>query len=71
MLCTDVLLRQLGHGELQVAVAVSYVPIMHAEFGVFKAVLAHLGVLVVDGVDEEEDDGDGYHRDSHKASDEG
>lgn len=48
----------------------SYIPIVHAEFGVFNAVAAHLGVLVVDWVDEDEDGGDSYHSDSHKSSDE-
>lgn len=49
----------------------SHVAIVSAEFGVFETVAAHLGVLVVDGVDEEEDDGDGHDGDSHKSSDEG
>lgn len=49
----------------------SYIAIVGAEFGVFKTVTAHLGVLVVDGVDEDEDDGDDHYCDGHKSSYEG
>lgn len=63
-------LGQFGHGELRVPAIVSHIPIVGAEFGVFKAVAAHLGVLVVDGVNEDENDGDDYHGESHKSSDE-
>lgn len=63
-------LGQFGHGELRVPAVVSHVPIVGAEFGVFKAVAAHLGVLVVDGVNEDENDGNDNHCESHKSSDE-
>lgn len=49
----------------------SYVAVVGAEFGVFKAVAAHFGVLVVDGVNEDEDDGDADDRDGHEPSYEG
>lgn len=49
----------------------SNVAIMGAEFRVFKAVAAHLGVLVVDGVNEDEDDRDDHYCDSHESSYEG
>lgn len=71
VLSTDVLLRQFGHRQRHVPAVVRHVPVVCAEFGVFQTVAAHLGVLVVDGVDEEEDDGDGHYGDSHKSSDEG
>ena len=41
------------------------------DLGVLQAVAPHLGVLVVDGVDEDEDDRDNHHRDGYKASYEG
>lgn len=66
---TDVPLRQFGHRKLQIPAVVSYIAIVGVgEFGVFKTVAAHPGVLVVDWVDEEEDDGDGNYCDSHKSS---
>lgn len=71
VLSTDALLRQFGHRQRQVPAGVSHVPVVSAEFGVFQTVAPHLGVLVVDGVDEEEDDGDGHYGDSHKSGDEG
>lgn len=71
MLSTDVLLRQFGHGKLQVPAGVSHIAIVGVEFRVFKAVAAHSGVLVVDRVDEEEDDGDGNYCDRHKSGYEG
>lgn len=49
----------------------SYVAVVGAEFGVLQAVAAHLGVLVVDGVDEDEDDGDADHGDGHEPGYEG
>lgn len=49
----------------------SHVAIVGAEFRVFKTVASHSGVLVVDWVDEEEDDGDGNNCDCHKSSYEG
>ena len=69
-LSTDVLLRKFGDGELHVPAVVSHIAIVSAEFGIFKTVAAHLGVLVVDWVDEEEDDRDGHYCDSHKSSNE-
>lgn len=71
MLSTHDPLRQFGHRKLHVPAVVSHVAIVGTEFGIFKIVPAHLGVLVVDGVDEEEDDGDGNNSDSHKSSYEG
>lgn len=71
VLSTHDSLRQFGHRKLHVPAVVSHVAIVGAEFGVFKIVSAHLSVLVVDGVDEEEDDGDGNNSDSHKSSYEG
>lgn len=68
---SDVLLRQFGHRQLHVPPVVGYVAAGGVDFGVFKTVAAHLGVLVVDRVDEEEDDGDGDDCDSHESSDEG
>lgn len=41
------------------------------EFDVFQTVAPHFGVLVVDGVDEGEDDGDDDDHYRHKACDEG
>lgn len=61
------MLRQFGHGKLQVPAVMSHIAIVSAELGVFKTVAAHLGVLVVDRVDEEEDDGDGHYCDSHES----
>lgn len=49
----------------------SHVAIVGAEFGVFKTVAAHFGVLVVDRVDEHEDDGDDDDRHRHEAGNEG
>lgn len=71
VLSTDTLLRQFGHRKLHVPAVVSYVGIVGVEFGVFKTVVAHPGVLVVDRVDEDENDGDGNYCDSHKSSYEG
>lgn len=56
VLSTDALLRQLGHRKLQVPAIMSHVASVGAEFRVLETVAAHLGVLVVDRVDEEEDD---------------
>lgn len=67
----DVLLRQFGHRKLQVPVIVSHIAIMGAGFRVFKTVVAHFGVLVVDWVDEDEDAGDDNYGDCHKSSYEG
>lgn len=47
-LSADVPLRQSCHWKLQVPAVVSYVTIVGAELGVFQAVAAHSGVLVVD-----------------------
>ncbi len=71
VLSADVLLRQFGHRKLHVPAVVSYVAIVGAESGIFKTVAPHLGVLVVDWVDEEKDDRDGDDCDSHKSSYEG
>lgn len=68
---TDELLRQFGHRKLQVPAGVSHVAIVGLEFRVFKTVAAHSGVLVVDRVDEEEDDGDDNYCDRHKSGYEG
>lgn len=67
---SDALLRQFGHRKLHVPTVVGHVTVVGAEFRVFETVAAHPGVLVIDGVDEEEDDGDGDHRDGHESSDE-
>lgn len=64
-------LRQFGHRKLHVPAVVGYVATGGVELGVFKTVTAHLGVLVVDRVDEEEDDGDGDYCDRHESSYEG
>ena len=71
VLSTDAALRQFGHWKLHVPAVVSHVAIVGAEFWVFKTVATHLGVFVVDGVDEDKDDGDDNHCDSHKSSYEG
>lgn len=71
MLSTDVPLRQFSHRKLHVPAVVGDVATGGVQFGVFKTVAAHLGVLVVDGVDEEEDDGDGNYCDGHESSYEG
>lgn len=49
----------------------SNVAILGVELWVFEAVTAYFGVLVVDGIDEDEDDGDGDHRDGHQSGYEG
>lgn len=61
------LLRQFGHGELYVKAVVSYIAILGAEFGVFQTVAAHLGVLVVDRVDDGEDDADAHYCEGHQS----
>lgn len=48
MLFTNVLLRQFGHRKLHVPAVVGYIATVGVEFGVFKTVAAHPGVLVVD-----------------------
>ncbi len=68
-LCYQRMYWQFGHRKLQVVV--SYIAIVDVGFGVFKIVAPHLGVLVVDWVDEEKDDRDGDDCDSHKSSYEG
>lgn len=67
----DALLGQLGHGELGLPAVVSHVAILGAELWLFQVVMAHFGVLVVDGVDEYEDDGDHDDRERHQSRDEG
>lgn len=49
----------------------SHVAIVGAEFGVFKTVEAHFGLLVVDRVYKDEDNGDDDDHHRHKAGDEG
>lgn len=71
VLPADALLRQFGHGKLGVPAVVSHVTVLRVELCVFEAVTAHFGVLVVDGVDEDKDDGDTDHRDCHQAGYEG
>ena len=48
-----------------------YVAVQSAELGVLQAVAAHLCVLVVDGVEENEDGRDYEHRGGHEAGYEG
>lgn len=67
ILCYAQMLWQFGHWKLGVPAVVSYIPSVVAEPGVLKAVAAHLGVFVVDRVDEEEDDRDGNYSDGHKS----
>lgn len=45
----------------------SYIAVVVAELWVLEAVAAHLGVFVVDGVDEEKNDRYGDHGDSHES----
>lgn len=68
---TDVLLRQFSHRKLQVPAVVSNIAIVGVQSGVFQTVAPHLGVLVVNGVDEEKNDGNDNYCDSHKSSNEG
>ena len=68
---TGVPLRQFSHRKLHVPAVVSDVTGLGAESGVFKAVATHPGVLVVDRVDEDEDNGDCNDGDRHKSSYEG
>lgn len=49
----------------------SHVTILGVELWVFEAIAAHFGVLVVDGVEEDKDNGDSHHRDCHKSGYEG
>lgn len=71
VLFIPIVLRQLGHGKLGVPAIVSHVTVLGVELWVFEAVTAHFGVLVVDGVDEDKDDGDSDDRDCHQSGDEG
>lgn len=49
----------------------SHVTILGVELWVFETVMAHFGVLVVDGVDKYKDDRDNDHRDCHESRYEG
>lgn len=73
LLKVDVWLRQFSHRERSVLAAVlRYVAVGRAaELGLLQAVAAHLGVLVVDGVDEDEDDRDDHDHEGHEARYEG
>ena len=64
-------LGQLGHRKLRVPAVVCYVAVQNAGFGVLETVAAHLGVLVVDGVEENKDGRDYENRCGHKAGYEG
>lgn len=71
VLFIPIVLRQFGHGKLGVPAVVSHVTVLGAELWVFEAVMAHFGVLVVDGVEEDKDDGDSDDRDCHQSGYEG
>lgn len=49
----------------------SHVTVLGVELWVFETVMAHFGVLVVDGVDEYKGDRDNDHRDCQESRDEG
>lgn len=61
------LLIQFCHRKLRVPAIVSHIAVVVAEFRVFNTVAAHFGVLVVDRVDEDEDDGGDNYCDRHKS----
>lgn len=54
-LSKDIALREFLHWDSVVFAILCNVSILCAMFGVLQAIMAHLGCLVVDGVDEDED----------------
>lgn len=67
----DVLLREFLHGKTTIKTVLRYVALLHVGLGVLQAVVAHLGVCIVDGVDENEDHRSDHHGDSYKACNQG
>ena len=62
---------QFRHRKLRLPAVVSHIAVLVAEFRVFNTVAAHFGVLVVDWVDEDKDDGNDNYCDCHKSSNDG
>lgn len=67
----DVLLGEFLHGKSTIKTVLCYVALLCVGLGILQAVAAHLGVCVVDGVDENEDHRGDHHGDSHEACNQG
>lgn len=67
----DVLLGEFLHGKTTIKTVLCYVALLCVGLGILQAVVAHLGVCIVDGVDENENHRGDHHGDCHKACNQG
>jgi len=63
----DIGLREFLHRDTIVFAILCYVSILLTKLDILQVITAHLGLFVVDGVDEDEDDRDERHCDGNKS----